>query len=397
MARISAPVGLFLLFLLLLAAALMAQRPTPPRPIYDPGGNGPDGLLLLREWLGEMGYKTATTGTRTFATDQADLLFVYPGVEPFSSAEGDLLIGWVESGGTLVLVDTQDDELLERFDFSTVSGGSADQLLQSQPLLPEAAAAITGTHFARRLRLPDDSPAVTLLAEATPLARPAAALLRQGEGWVWLLGEDFTFTNERLTESRSSAQIVPALLRAVPTGGRLLFDTYHLFGPDRAEAGTGIDSLQEWAYTTPSGWASLFLILLGFGYLLLQGQRLGPPVQTITQGRRREAAEFVVAMAGLQRRAGVRESVARHQGHRLKQRLGRPWQLPADLPDAEFVARLAAADPLYDHTRLRGLLHALSVAPDEAALVALAKEADALVGFGSPTEPGLARNDEVAR
>lgn len=378
MAKFSRPSGLFLLFLILLAAATVAQRPAPPRPIYDPAGNGPDGLLLLREWLREMGYDTRTTGQRAFAIGQADLLFVYPGLEPFTAAEGERLIGWVEGGGTLVLVDAQDDELLDRFDFSTASGGSTDRLLQSQPLLPEASAAITGTNFARRLRLPDDSRAVTLLADDSSLARPAAALLRRGEGWVWLLSQDFTLTNERLTDSRSTAQIVPALLRAVPDGGRLLFDTYHLFGPDRAEAKAGIDSLQEWAYTTPTGWASLFLLALGFGYLLLQGRRLGPPIQIITQGRRREAAEFVVAMAGLQRRAGVRSSVARQQRHRLKQRLGRPWQLPADLPDAEFVARLVAADPSCNDARLAALLHALSNAPEEAALVALAQEADSI-------------------
>ena len=263
MANLSRPVGLFLLFLLLLIAALVVQRPTPPRPVYDPGGNGPDGLLLLREWLAEMGYRVSTTGRAAFAIGQADLLFVYPGIEPFSATEGDRLIGWVESGGTLVLVDAQDDELLSRFDFSTASGGSTDRLLQSQPLLPAASAAITGTNFARRLHLPDDSLAVTLLVEDSSLARPAAALLRQGDGWVWLLSADFTLTNERLTDSRSTAQIVPALLRAVPDGGRVFFDTYHLFGPDGPRGGEGIDSLQEWAYTTPTGWAALFLLGLG--------------------------------------------------------------------------------------------------------------------------------------
>jgi len=166
----------------------------------------------------------------------------------------------------------------------------------------------------------------------------------------------------------------------VPEGGRILFDTYHL---SLQESGTNdgqIESLQEWAYTTPSGWATLFVLLLGFGFLLLHGRRLGPALPTITQGRRREAAEFVVAMAGLQRRAGVRESIARHQRHRLKQGLGRPWQIPADLPDEEFVARLVAANPAVDAARLRKLLANLTHAADEAALVALAQEVDSVLG-----------------
>jgi len=377
--RFSRPLGLFLLFVILLIAAVVAERPTAPRPVYDPAGNGPDGLLLLREWLVEMGYAVDNTGERAFAIDEADLLFVYPGVESFSQADGDLLLGWVEGGGTLVLVDANDNELMDIFDFST-RRGLGERLVQTQPLLPEASESITGTAFAQRLRLPADSPAVALLAEDSQQARPAAAILRQGKGWVWLLSGDFTLTNERLTESNSTAQIVPALLRGVPDGGRIFFDTYHLFGSSVAQDADRIGSLQEWAYTTPTGWATLFLLVLGFGYLLLHGRRLGPPLQTITQGRRREAAEFVVAMAGLQRRAGVRDSIARQQSHRLKQHLGRPWQLSADLPDGEFVARLSAADPSRDGARIRRLLTDLSNAKDEVTLVQLAQEVEAIIG-----------------
>ncbi len=377
MVKIGRPVGLSLLFLLLLATALLVQRPA-ARPLYDPASNGPDGLLLLAEWLREMGYPVDTTGTRNFAFEPTDLLFIYPGEGRITQSEGERLVDWVEGGGTLVLVDTHDAELLDLFDFSTSRGDFTDQLIQRQPLLPEASVDITGTNLAGRLRLPDDSHFVALLAEDGTQTRAAAAVLGQGLGWVWLLSEDFTLTNERLTANRSSAQIVPALLRGVPTGGQIRFDTYHLQESTGAESGQ-IGSLQEWAYTTPSGWATLFLFGLGLLFLLLQGRRLGPPIQTVTQGRRREAAEFVVAMAGLQRRARVRDSIARHHIQRLKARLGRPWQIPADLPDSLFLSRLAEANPEMDDERIssiRSLLAALSAAPDEARLVALVQQAE---------------------
>lgn len=380
-AKIGRPLGLSLLFFLLLVVGLLVQPPS-AYPVYDPDSNGPDGLLLLAEWLGEMGYAVDTTGTGNFAFEQADLLFVYPGAGRFGRAEGDRLVDWVEEGGTLVLVDTRDAELLDVFDFSLTGGRSTPRLTQLQPLLPEASVAITGTNFARRLRLPDDSRFVALLAEDATQTRTAAAVLGQGLGWVWLLSEDFTLTNQRLTESRSSAQIVPALLRDVPFGGQIRFDTYHL-QESAADKPGQIGSLQEWAYTTPTGWATLFLFGLGALFLLLQGRRLGPPIQTVTQGRRREAAEFVVAMAGLQRRARVRESVARHHIQRLKERLGRPWQIPADLPDSLFLARLAEANSEMDEERmgsLRGLLAELSAAPDEARLVALVQKAVEVAG-----------------
>ena len=75
----------------------------------------------------------------------------------------------------------------------------------------------------------------------------------------------------------------------------------------------------------------------------------------------------------------MRESIARHHSQRLKERLGRPWQIPADLPDSLFLARLAQANPEVDDERiasLHSLLADLSVAPDEARLVALIQKAD---------------------
>ncbi|MCL4832476.1 MAG: DUF4350 domain-containing protein [Caldilineaceae bacterium] len=391
--------GFLLLFLLLFVAALLSQRPNAPHPLYAPGGDGPDGLLLLQEWLEEMGYRVDETGRTAFAPGPAHLLFVYPGVHPFSPEEVVRLTAWVEAGGSLALVAVDDDELSRTFDFSLMDGGIAGRLVQSQPLLPGASSVITGTNFSRRLGLPGDSKAVTLLAEEGGLARPGLAVLGMGAGWVWLLSEDFTLTNQRLTDDRSTAQVVPALLRAVPPGGQVRFDTYHLFGP--AEGATGqIDSLQEWAYRTPTGWAAIFLLLLGFGYLLLQGRRLGPPLQTITQGRRREAAEFVVAMAGLQRRAGLRDSIARHQLRQLKERLGRGLGLPPDLPDGDLLAHLSSPQSGLTGEqveRLGHLLAALAANPDEATLVRLAGEAESFGVTGNRSGAGLAGKDRAVR
>lgn len=378
MSRVRSYLGLFLLFVLLAAVALLTQRSALPQR-YDPQSNRPDGLLLLAEWLGEMGYEVASTGSDAFALGQADMLFAYPGARGFTNEDGARLEEWVEAGGSLVLVAPEDEELQDRFRFSTMRGAESNQLQQSQPLLPDARAVITGTAYARRLDILDDSPAVVLLAVEGEPAQVGLAVQRRGAGWVWLLSEDFTLTNQELTDNRASAQIVPALLRGVPSGGQILFDTYHLAIGESGGSDGQIESLQEWAYTTPSGWAAIFVLILGFGFLLLQGRRLGPALPTITQGRRREAAEFVAAMAGLQRRAGVRGSIAQHQRHRLKQGLGRPWQLPADLPDEEFVTRLAVANPALDTARLRALLAALSKMPDEAALVSLAQEVDSLL------------------
>lgn len=67
--------------------------------------------------------------------------------------------------------------------------------------------------------------------------------------------------------------------------------------------------------------------------------------------RRREAAEYVVAMANLYRRSNVTADVAVYQKQRLKQ-LGRPLHLGSDLADAEFVQALRAHDPRFEADRI---------------------------------------------
>lgn len=374
MIRLNRSAGLALLFVLLLVAAFAVQMTArPPLPLYDPSGRGPDGLLLLREWLKEMGYTASVTGLNRFDVDGADLLFVYPGRTPFTTAEAAALSDWVEAGGTAVLVDSRDPILRDHFNFATARGSATARLGQVQPLLPQASVAITGTRNSRRLSLGDDSSWLPLVAEDSIHTRPAAAVTRRGAGWVWLLSRDFVLTNERLSATDSTGQIVPALLRGVPAGGDVRFDTYHLFAPSDPRR-QSVESLRDWAYQTTAGWATLFALGLGFVYLLLQGRRLGPAIRVPEQGRRREAAEFVVALAGLQRRTRLTGSIVRQQKQRLKQRVGRAWQVPAALPDAEFVARLAAADPTLDSGRLARLLDRLDAATDEASLVQLIQE-----------------------
>lgn len=376
MNRGSRLVWLTLLFLVLLLAALAVQAMARPRlPAYDPASREAGGLLLLREWLVEMGYEVSVTDRDGFDPGDADLLFVYPGRTGFTTAERNLLVDWVEGGGSAVLVDIRDETLSEHFDFDRGRSVGTQRLRQVQPLLPQASTVITSTWTPRRLDLPDNQPWLTLVAEQGTTGRGAVAVRRMGQGWVWLLSRDFELTNDRLLLERATAQIVPALLRGVPAGGHVRFDTFHLRDPS-TQSSEAIGSVRDWLYRTPAGWATLLFFVLGFAYLLLQGRRLGPAIPVVAQGRRREAAEFVVAMAGLQRRARLTGSIARQQKHRLKQRLGRAWDLPGDLPDDEFVTRLAALDTTLDAERLRRTLGRLSETTDEATLVSTIQEID---------------------
>ncbi len=383
-------VGLFLL--LLVAALLRGNITTGQR--FDPDSPEPSGLLLLQEWLREMGYTVTTTGQRRFALSlHQHLLIIYPGEERFTQSEADSFFEWVEAGGTAVIIGHADSKLRRLLNYDTVPGYIGEALTQRQPLLPEAT-----EPFDRSGRPFDLTEAPRTVAVLASEKGSELSVLSRGAGWVWLVSEQLTFTNSELSDDRAQAQLIPVFLRTVPTRGTVVFDTYHLFGPDLLSGAGPIESLKDWLYRTPSGWAAIFLLLLGGGWLLLSGRRLGPPLELKTQGRRREAAEFVVAMAGLQRRARIRDNLAHHQRYRLKQSLGKPWRIRPSLPDAEFLRQLQALNPALGATtaqdsltqnhslpesgpglsfeEIAQILDELATIPDEERLVDLAQRID---------------------
>ena len=383
-------VGLFLLLLV----AVIVWGDSPVEHPFDPDSRSPSGLLMLREWLQEMGYQVTTDWRTRFAPSaRQHMLLIYPGEAQFTKGEAVRLLEWVEDGGTAVIVGHADRELRRAFNYRSWTHPAAIEVEQSQPLLPEAIETFDrGGHAFDATRAPHIV-AVLKSGDGTRLA-----VLKYGAGWTWLVGEPLAFTNSRLSESSAQAQLFPAFLRTVPAGGTVVVDTYHLFGPLLPDELPPVKTFRDWVYLTPAGWAALFLLLLGGGWLLLSGRRLGPPLEVPTQGRRREAAEFVVAMAGLQRRARVRDHIARQQRYRLKQALGRPWRLRPSLPDDEFLRQLRSMDPTLSRSAHHGapvqgnaaaearpdltieqvaaILDELATVPEEERLLQLARRVD---------------------
>jgi len=383
-------VGLFLLLLV----AVLVRGDSPDEQPFDPDSRSPSGLLMLREWLQEMGYQVTTNGQARFAPSaRQHMLLIYPGEEQFTLREADRLFEWVEDGGTAVIVGHADRELRRAFNYRSWNHPAAIEVEQSQPLLPEAVETFDrgGNGF-------DATRAPHIIAVLKSGNGTRLAVLKYGAGWAWLVGEPRAFTNGRLSESGAQAQLFPAFLRTVPAGGTVVIDTYHLFGSLLPAELPPVETFRDWVYLTPAGWAAVFLLLLCGGWLLLSGRRLGPPLELPSQGRRREAAEFVVAMAGLQRRARVRDHIARQQRYRLKQALGRPWRLRPSLPDDEFLRQLRSLDPTLSRFALRrgptrgnsavetrsnftieqaaAILDELATVPDEERLLQLARLVD---------------------
>jgi hypothetical protein len=193
---------------------------------------------------------------------------------------------------------------------------------------------------------------------------------------VWHAAPGLAFSNDGLRQN-GQGELLPALLRTVPPGGTVVFDTTHQF--DAGDFAQPIATLQDWLYRTPSGWAAVLGIAACAAFLLLQGRRLGPPLVTTAERPRREAAEHVRAMAAMARRAQLSRELVDYQRHRLKRGLARRRPVSADLPDAEFVVRLRQVTPALAPDKLaqvEAVLSDLRPEIDEQRLVTLAAQID---------------------
>lgn len=392
---LATPLAITVLVAILLLATLLTTPPPEPIP-YDLDASHPTGLLGLRLWLTELGYDVQRTGGLRFELPAAtDMLFVYPNQLSYNAAEAAMLRAWVEQGGTLVLVGPagEDRELIAAFGVRVASELSYEnEQVQVQPLLPEGRRVYPREWFAPGVTLDlsdapqavpvlaladGDSDRVTLIEHA--VRKPVVAVQSVGEGVVWHLAPGVDLTNLNLAEYQQG-ELLPALLRTTPAGGKIVFDAYHLFGFSRV--GEQIATLQDWLYRTPTGWAMLFTLLVTGGFLLLEGRRLGPPLVTATQTRGREAAEYVRAMANLHRRAGEHMAMAQQHHHRLKVGLAQRHALRSDLPDDQFLQALEGVSPPLPPTQLnavRTTLVGLTNRPQEKQLVELAATVDQLL------------------
>lgn len=375
--EVLATLGLFAGLLAVVAVVGGGARPDRP---YDLASGGPRGLLALRLWLDELGYRVETNDGEQFGVpDGARLLLVFPGVQPFTSDEAEAVAGWVEAGGTLVVVapPAREAAVIATFGVGPAAGVTTNPtapLRQRQPWLPAAPEEVGQLGFDPPLDLTGAPLAVPVVA--TDAGQVTLAVQPRGAGRVWHLARQHDLTNDGL-RLRADGHIALALLRGVPPGGRVVVDTFHLNGPPAARA----PALQDWLYGTPVGWALLFgggAVLLS---LLLQGWRLGPPLPARHEPRRRAAAEYVSAMAGLRRRARLGRSVAAYHKRRLKRELGRRLQVSADLDDAAYLERLRLSGDHLDGETLAAverLLMALDGRPSEADLVRLVAAIDAI-------------------
>ncbi|NOX61058.1 MAG: DUF4350 domain-containing protein [Chloroflexi bacterium] len=362
------------------------------RPPYHPESKEPDGSLVLWRWLERMGYQTRRLPpTGTALPKDVDMIILFPGFEGFSIEDAEMLHDWVAAGHILVLVDIQDDNLNEQFGVTRrwLTGAEFDpQLFQDLPLLPQAPAALTTTIITdHRFVVPESLPVLSHRFKRKGF--PAVVVRTVGDGLVWHIGPEAAPTNKAL--QGDIRHLIPALLRTMPPGGVILIDVYHpIMSWDETFAYQRQPTLWSYFYTTSWGRAIALAGVLSFFFLFLQGKRLGPPLPALREVQRREASEYVKAMARLKQRARQRQSVSQYRCRRFRFAIANAWHIDAGLSTHEFVAALRQSDapPTRDQLqRIEQVLIGMDAISSEADLVRLAAEADAILREMSISSP----------
>jgi hypothetical protein len=334
----------------------------------------PQGSLALSQWLEAEGYGVERVREFPFTGEGLAALFVIvPEVKEISDENAADIAGFVERGGTLVLVTDGDDgtDALQRaLDLAVVQGssGTGATAAPDGPTLarpPVATIALQSPAFARPTMQADPR----FLARASSENGPAVATMTRGKGRVHIVTGPYPLSNAGLPEADNLA-LVQNLLAGLPPGARIGFDEYH--------HGYGLGAnIADLALRSPWGWALFYLAGLTLVALVLGGRRFGRPLPTLPAPPQ-APAEYARAL-GNQWHAHTQRGFAQvHIAERLKHDLAAALGLDPATDDAPFLAALAARRPdlATDCTALFANLRI--PAKNDAAFVALIRHADAL-------------------
>jgi hypothetical protein len=280
---------------------------------------------------------------------------------------------WVRQGGVLILAGNTAATMLvaDHFDFGlSFNPGPLAGLAAQSPILasPPQRDEVRGGFRSTWLAQEDEF--IVLFAKD---GSPVVAANEVADGLLIVSASAFPFSNAGLKEPGNS-QLVLNTISAGGGQGLIWFDQWHL--GLQARPATTISGPIDWLRWTPAGRALLYSVLVILGALALSGRSFGRPLTLPERRYRRPPIEFITALANLGRRAGHRQAVLADYHYRLKRSLGYRYRLDPQLPDREFVQRLAQIDAGVDRAALARLLARLShPQPSEAQLVQLAIEA----------------------
>ena len=314
-------------------SAIGSFRAGPPAAL-DVTSARPNGALAAYQWLQRSGYRVNTE-----TSPSLDLGPLQPRHDNFmilrqsnlSSHQVASLLRWANAGGRIVLAARAgvDNELAAGLGLRT-EATSPGFVSVDQPLLLAPPV--------RELDGMADSVVSGNGSDVSIASVPTGSVLlsrQEGAGRIWILSAPELFENDRIALADNRRLFLNLV---GPPGSTVSFD--------QAGAGTeGSRSPPNWLTGTNWGVAVLFAVVVLFLFRWLSGLRLGPAAMEAPEGHR-PAAEYVVSVAGLLRRAHKRtEMLEQYQQslrRALKQRYGNDAMAWQEVEDREGVERLLA-------------------------------------------------------
>lgn len=327
-----AGVVVILALLPLLVLGAVGWLNSPQRARGSAWNQGDEGVSVLVNWLQREGFpvRLVAAGDAQPLSSQDTVLFVIAPRSAFRYGELYLLDVWVRNGGTLFIVQEDDEPrgLLRYYDLDV--GRLWWPVAQSGLTLPVfnwppvGQAAVDAHRFVKV----DCGQAAVHMGDCT---RPLLVAMGRGQGQVIMLSSVRPLTNAGLRRP-GNAQLVENIIRATAVPGRtILFDEAH-----RQMSGA-------WLFTTPTGWA-LWLSLLGVGLFVVWNNAASPTRRAPQKSSRGEqevdTAVAINYLATAERQFRRHDVIMAHYWRRLQQTLARRHGIDPALPDDQFVAAL---------------------------------------------------------
>jgi len=334
----------------------------------------PKGSLALSQWLEAEGYGVERVREFPFTGDGLAALFVIaPQIKEISKGDAADIAGYVERGGTLLLVTDGDDgtdNLQTALDLFVAQAkpNSGATATPDGPTLARPPVATIALHSPAIVR-PNMHADPRFLSRATTENGTVVATMARGKGRIHIVAGPYALSNAGLPEADNLA-LAQNLLAGTPAGARIGFDEYHHgYG-----LGTNIADL---ALRSPWGWALFYLAGLTLVAFLLGGRRFGRPLPA-PPAPPYAPAEFARALGSRWQEGKAYGFAQAHIAERLKRDLAAPFGLDPDADDAAFVAALHARRPDLATDCAALLTDLPTAAKNDTAFVSLIQRADAL-------------------
>ncbi len=333
----------------------------------------PQGSLALSQWLEAEGF--GVERVRSFPFDPnglAALFVIVPEIKTISDEDAAGIAGFVERGGTLVLVTDGADgtnNLQRALDLtiSQVKSGTGATATPDGPTLDRPPVAMIALRSGATVR-PNTSADPRFLSRAVSENGTVVATMTRGQGQVRIVAGPYPLSNAGLPDADNLA-LVQNLLAGLPAGARIGFDEYH--------HGYGLGSnIADLALRSPWGWALFYLAGLTLVAVVLGGRRFGRPLPA-PSAPPRAPAEYARALGNRWQERKQYGFAQAHIAERLKRDLAAPFGLDPTADVAAFAGALQARPELA--ADCAALLSALrTTAKNDAAFVALIQRSEIL-------------------